>query len=397
MPITPNYGWTTPVVNGDFGAWGGILNTAFNEVDADVRALADSVATLSASAARTDVANTFSATQNFASLVASGNATIGGSVAAAGTVSGTGLAVLTSTMPNEIRSQSARFSGGPSGLGLAVFVQPSGDTPTRFTQLVSGDSDSMLRTLALRGSRVFLGANSVPAFVGSESVSVEGQLAIQNGASNLRMGPGTADHSFLEFFARSATPTTRSGFIGFGTAGTTNLTVRNDVGEVSLVGPVHTVTLSNSSLSSSVGIAAPSFNGSGSGLTGVPQSAVTALVSDLANKSNVGHTHAQSDIVGLVSALAGKSDVGHTHDASAIVSGLLPWTRLANPFRIDFQPGATEAFQFASPMIQTPGGVAAPALNRPGARTSYNWTWVNIAPVGANQESWIPVLSGVNI
>lgn len=36
MPTTTNYGWITPVVTGDLGAWGGILNTAIAEIDADV-------------------------------------------------------------------------------------------------------------------------------------------------------------------------------------------------------------------------------------------------------------------------------------------------------------------------------------------------------------------------
>lgn len=37
MPTTPNFGWTLPTVGGDSGAWGGILNTAFTDVDADVQ------------------------------------------------------------------------------------------------------------------------------------------------------------------------------------------------------------------------------------------------------------------------------------------------------------------------------------------------------------------------
>jgi hypothetical protein len=63
-----------------------------------------------------------------------------------------------------------------------------------------------------------------------------------------------------------------------------------------------------------------------------PQSEVTNLVSDLAainsslsGKAALSHSHAQSDVTGLVTALAGKSDTGHSHvesDVTGLVSDL---------------------------------------------------------------------------
>lgn len=41
MADTANYGWAKPVVNGSDNTWGTILNTALDDIDADLKALAD--------------------------------------------------------------------------------------------------------------------------------------------------------------------------------------------------------------------------------------------------------------------------------------------------------------------------------------------------------------------
>ena len=64
MPSTPNYSWTIPTVNGDTGAWGGILNAAFTEVDADLQAV--SVAAAAAQTTATAAQTTATAAQTTA-------------------------------------------------------------------------------------------------------------------------------------------------------------------------------------------------------------------------------------------------------------------------------------------------------------------------------------------
>lgn len=41
MADTTNYAWTKPTVGGSDDTWGTILNTAFDDIDADLKALAD--------------------------------------------------------------------------------------------------------------------------------------------------------------------------------------------------------------------------------------------------------------------------------------------------------------------------------------------------------------------
>lgn len=41
MADTTNYAWTKPTVGGSDNTWGTTLNTAFDDIDADLKALAD--------------------------------------------------------------------------------------------------------------------------------------------------------------------------------------------------------------------------------------------------------------------------------------------------------------------------------------------------------------------
>ncbi len=41
MADTANYGWTKPTVGGSDDTWGTILNTALDDIDTDLKALAD--------------------------------------------------------------------------------------------------------------------------------------------------------------------------------------------------------------------------------------------------------------------------------------------------------------------------------------------------------------------
>jgi hypothetical protein len=44
MANTVNYGWAKPVNNGSDNTWGTILNTALDDIDADLKAVSDAIA-----------------------------------------------------------------------------------------------------------------------------------------------------------------------------------------------------------------------------------------------------------------------------------------------------------------------------------------------------------------
>jgi hypothetical protein len=60
-------------------------------------------------------------------------------------------------------------------------------------------------------------------------INTEGVVTINNGGASLRLKPGTSDHVYQEFYADSQNPTTRSGWIGFGTAGNSQMDITNNM------------------------------------------------------------------------------------------------------------------------------------------------------------------------
>lgn len=59
-------------------------------------------------------------------------------------------------------------------------------------------------------------------------------LTVNHGSGSFSLKPGASDHTYIQFFARTASPTTRSGFLGYPTTGSTALTVSNQIGIVEL-------------------------------------------------------------------------------------------------------------------------------------------------------------------
>lgn len=67
------------------------------------------------------------------------------------------------------------------------------------------------------------------AFIDKDGgATFSGVLSAHNGGIDLRLLPGTVDHAYLGFFARTATPYVRTGYIGYGSAATTQLNVANE-------------------------------------------------------------------------------------------------------------------------------------------------------------------------
>ncbi len=314
MPATTNYGWVLPTVNADFGAWGGLLNTAFADIDADLKSITDALDTR-LDAVELEIGGALSV----ASVSASGNITAGANLTADALVlNGAGAA-------NDTRTTIAlAYAGADQGvddrLVLGIVAHPSATPANRFVQLQSADNTA-LRDLALRASRLFIGTNTTPAFTSDEDLAVEGPVRFAAGAGGVRLGPGGEDRTFMELYARTATPNVRSGYVGFGEAAATILRLVNEIGVVSLQSSLGANLQIGANAATSGQFTATQFNGSGAGLTAgsVPQSAVASLVTDIANLN--------ADNVAQNITIATKLDSSSSLNASNLGSGTIPAAR----------------------------------------------------------------------
>lgn len=66
----------------------------------------------------------------------------------------------------------------------------------------------------------------------STGAKVTGHLEIDGGVGALKLKPSTADHVYIEMYSNTDSPTSRSGWIGYGSVNTTTLTMNNEIGGV---------------------------------------------------------------------------------------------------------------------------------------------------------------------
>lgn len=86
-------------------------------------------------------------------------------------------------------------------------------------------------TLTASGGATLSGANTI-----SGVTTISGATTVTNNVLNVNVGgpaialkPASADHVYLEFYADSDAATTRSGFVGYSTGGTSDLSVSNQM------------------------------------------------------------------------------------------------------------------------------------------------------------------------
>lgn len=86
----------------------------------------------------------------------------------------------------------------------------------------------------------FVGSDKSVKFYGSveifDGLTCRGAGSFSSsGGAALSLLPGSDDHSYLQFFPRSATPDTRGGFIGYGSVGTTTMSIKNETGNIEVI------------------------------------------------------------------------------------------------------------------------------------------------------------------
>lgn len=96
-----------------------------------------------------------------------------------------------------------------------------------FTDWVTGDIITAAKLNQMK--------NNVQPYLGYTPVnkagdSMTGPLTLSNGGETLSLKPGSQDHTYIGLYARTATPNTRSAYIGFPNIGSTDLTLYNETG-----------------------------------------------------------------------------------------------------------------------------------------------------------------------
>ncbi|PSG98917.1 MAG: hypothetical protein BRC29_02190 [Nanohaloarchaea archaeon SW_7_43_1] len=79
-------------------------------------------------------------------------------------------------------------------------------------------------------NRYYTEAESDENFVDESGDTMTGTLNLNQGGTNLALKPGSTDHSYMEFYADSDNPGTRSGWIGYGSGGSDQLRIKNQMG-----------------------------------------------------------------------------------------------------------------------------------------------------------------------
>lgn len=125
----------------------------------------------------------------------------------------------------------------------------------------------------------------IKTFTSGTSMS---NLSIGGGAASLSLLPGSQDHVYMQFFARTATPSTRTAYIGYGGAAATQLNILSEISGA----PVNIQTTGNGSIYLNAGSGGVTVTGTlagnGSGLTNLSASALSGgTVADARLSSNV--------------------------------------------------------------------------------------------------------------
>jgi len=287
MPTTTHYGFVTPDVGGSAGAWGGLLNAAIVDLDADLHAL-----NLRVIAAEAELAGPLSI---------AGNGTFTGQVLANTFKQESPASV------NNVAAVTQSWEAGADGvLGPMYFslsLTPSAASQFRIAVFAAADTTGY-RKIGMRTTQMYVGA-SAPSFVGSEMLRVDGTVRATRylGAGATASNYDATSHSFnndaglvgafLEFPTANRVQLTLNR--GPGNAGAGRLYVDEAgfgllhasgawaVRAVLATGGVQVLDDAGTLAAtfSSAGVTAPGFTGDGATITNLQQSNVTGLAGAL--------------------------------------------------------------------------------------------------------------------
>ncbi len=144
-------------------------------------------------------------------------------------VSVTALSSSLSTTDSAVSAVSASvFSVAANVASVSSSVFAVSSTVSLLANTVSAITSSQWTS---SGTTVFYNAGNVG--IGTDNpittLEVSGAITATNGAGTLNLRAGAVqDHTYMQFFARSANPASRTGYIGYPTAGTSQLNIYNE-------------------------------------------------------------------------------------------------------------------------------------------------------------------------
>lgn len=141
---------------------------------------------------------------------------------------------------------SAWATGWSIGLQASAFENVTATITT--TQVGLGYTTNTANTLVKRGAsgEISVGAITSSGAITGDTVtstnlltagsissgaitSSSGSVTVDGGGGILKLKPGTNDHVYMEMYADTAAPSTRSAYLGFGAAGTADMTIANQM------------------------------------------------------------------------------------------------------------------------------------------------------------------------
>ena len=134
---------------------------------------------------------------------------------------------------NGTGQNSQSFSWGSSISGYAAAITNTGSAVSANGLQVRTLNTAANTTIFAAGIGVSSTANSNDYFVvkgnGHVGVNTTSPLRPFTVNATLALQPNTSDHIYMEFYARTATPSARSGWFGYGTAGTSLMQITNEI------------------------------------------------------------------------------------------------------------------------------------------------------------------------
>lgn len=103
------------------------------------------------------------------------------------------------------------------------------DIPTTGVELTSTSANNHVQIDVLDESAISDSGTGNLKLITTSGVVRFPHIKADRGGNCMALLPGTLDSTYFELFARTATPTVRSGFFGYGTVGGTPLTLKNEI------------------------------------------------------------------------------------------------------------------------------------------------------------------------